>query len=222
MNSSSDKKKKKGSNWTGILFFLLLVVGPNITPSLSKLLFQVSGGNLMVSSDVLLVGMFGLLIMLTIGMRVVRFVQQQGEMPSSASVSSSASSAQSWQSQRTSTSTPRSQGASYAGVSSSLEALMQGKPLPSSYPSSTSTTSTSYRSEHDWDNDDTYTLFDNELFETSKRDKNIDWANRPSQLPHAPTFEPVINGKVVGLGILGALLLGGGFALFGFINGMFP
>ncbi len=221
MSSSSDKKKKKGSNWTGILFFLLLVVGPNITPPLSNLLFRLSGGNLMVSSDVLLVGMFGLLIVLTIAMRVVRFVQQQGEMPSSAgmsstSSSSSASSAQSWQSQGTSTSAPWSQGAS-----SSLETLMQGKPLASSYPFRASTQSTSYRNEHNWDDEDMYTMVD-ELIETPKRNTTIDWANRPAQLPNAPTFEPVINGKVVGLGILGALLLGGGFALFGFMNGMFP
>lgn len=42
------------------------------------------------------------------------------------------------------------------------------------------------------------------------------------RLPNAPQFEPIINPKVLGFGVLGALFLLGAFGAFAFFLGMIP
>ncbi len=47
-------------------------------------------------------------------------------------------------------------------------------------------------------------------------------ANDIGQLPHSPQFEPIINPKVLGFGILGVVLLLGAMGLAAFFSGMIP
>lgn len=82
MEQSSEQNPKSGNtNWIGILFFLLLLLGPQIGRILSPIISSITGGTVTLGTNVwpLIIGAFVVALVVVALGRTVRYISQRSE-----------------------------------------------------------------------------------------------------------------------------------------------
>lgn len=227
MSEEPSKKRKKGSGWLGILFFLLLFIGPSISRPLSNFLANASGGALIISPDTLLFASFALLMILSILSSVIGKMQDSGNATSSIpSFDDPSSSSSSWPSSSSSSSSswPSSSSSSWGGEPSTVptdaantfdfssiidrlsDAAPEAKPQKSGWSGSAFSSQSAARSSTAWEDEDEEEVFS---WGNASYLDSLPKSQRSPHLPPPPRFESTINGKVLGCGLALVMLIGG-------------
>ncbi|NJN65549.1 MAG: hypothetical protein HC884_01970 [Chloroflexaceae bacterium] len=233
------KSQRKGTNWIGLVIFLLVFVGPQIIPPISRFVSQRTGGTIQIGTGILpfiIIGLVVLTVLGTIGRAITKM--SQGSGPSAPSIATPTNLASSL-APPSSTSSAIARAA--APWSPSSSASGSGAPDPSSLGLGSSSFSSLLAAQKTgpsgltrpgqggrWDD----TQGDDDFEDDSGLEEGIRRFSqgssvfapsgaafsRSSYLPGAPRFEPLVSGKVVGWGLLGAILIGSGLALGSWIG----
>lgn len=182
-NEQRNRRRGGGSGWIGIVIFLLIAFGSQVVGFLSRFLSQLTGGSLNVAPGTLMLVLIGGLIVLSVLLSVMRAI---------------VGAARSNETRLPTSLPPQPPQLPRAPERSGMAPpRMPEQPrLPPSLPASRMPSPPqSPMSSPEW------------IRSRASSDINM------QRMPGAPRFEPIVDPKVLGFGILGLLVLGGVFGL---------